>query len=75
MATVVHVTPLRNPATSWQQPKFRPGDLARARHDVEFCDGTKHTAGNIYPVWSDCLAYYNVCQDAYDLVGNQIKVA
>lgn len=46
--------------------KFKSGDIAIARHSINFCDGTNHVRGQRIKVTARTEAYYNVCHKNYD---------
>lgn len=46
--------------------KFKPGDIAISRVNVNFSDGTKHTIGQNCPVTENNKYYYNVMHQDYD---------
>jgi len=46
--------------------KFQPGDIAIAKFDVDFCDGSKHRVGQRIVVTEENVSYYNVCHLEYD---------
>lgn len=47
-------------------PKFNPGDIAIAKAEVHFPDGTVHMIGDRLEVTEATVSYYNVCHEDYD---------
>ena len=52
--------------------EFRRGDIVKCLETIEFCDGTKHTAGQEIKVTKETEAYFNAkCNNnAYSLIGH-----
>ena len=46
--------------------KFKPGDVAIAKNNIKFCDGTKHIVGQKIVVTEQTVSYYNVNGKDYD---------
>ena len=48
------------------QDKFKPGNIAIAKRNVRFIDGTGHMVGDRILVTEETEAYYNVNHEDYD---------
>jgi hypothetical protein len=47
--------------------KFKTGDVAVSKTNVDFTDGQKHHIGQEIVVKNDTVSYYNVMHQYYDL--------
>ena len=46
--------------------KFKAGDVAVSRTNVNFMDGTRHTEGQKIVIEENTVSYYNVWHHVYD---------
>jgi len=58
---------ISNPGSVVYPNKFKPGDKAKVLKAVEFCDGTRHTKGQIVPVTERNVSYFNVFHQDHEL--------
>jgi hypothetical protein len=59
---------ISKPGSTRYPNKFYLGDIAIAKTNVDFCDGTSHKVGQKIVVTEETKHYYNVCHEQYDKV-------